>query len=336
MVIVMLTFASFIAACSLTTPAGNVDGAAGSNQGEKVTLGLTYIPNVQFSPVYVAEDDAIYQAAGINMTVRHHGGEEGLFTALTSGDEDIVLASGDEVFQARDKGINLVSIASYYSSYPVTLIVKEGSPIRSIADLEGKRVGIPGEYGSSWFALLAMLEQAGMKKSDITTVSIGYTQQAALAGGEVDAIVGFTNNELVNFTESGMAVRQVSPKEELPLVSASLITTRSWLDAHPQEAQAVVAATRSGIERVIENPQRAIEATQARDATMTSPEQVASARAVLTATMTLFARDNGRVSLVQDASQWEEMANFQARIPHLLTDPPDAAEAMTNEVVKEK
>ena len=168
---------------------------AGSNAGQSgssatgdadVTIGLTYIPNVQFAPVYVADAQGLYNDAGVTATVRHHGSDEGLFTALLAGQEDVVIASGDEAVVAASQGLDLVSIGQYYASYPGAVIVPTDSPIATLADLKGKTIGIPGEYGSSYYATLAAIKAGGLQTSDVTISSIGYTQQAALAAGQVD------------------------------------------------------------------------------------------------------------------------------------------------------
>jgi NitT/TauT family transport system substrate-binding protein len=310
-------------------------GAQSGGGADDVTIGLTYIPNVQFSPVYVAQEDGIYASEGIDTTIRHHGTDEGLFTALAAGEEDVVLASGDEVLQARDQGLDLVSISAYYQSYPVTIIVPEDSPITSTGDLEGRRIGVPGEYGSTWLGLLAALDAASLTDQDVTVVSIGYTQQAALAGGEVDAVVGFTNNDLVQFQQAGMAVRTIDlDPDTTPLVGASLISTRSWLDAHPDEARAVVAGTVAGIQRVVDDPDHAVEATEAYDDTLSGAEALNGARAVLAATTPLFTDADGAVAGEQDLDRWKAMGSFLTGIPGMLSSAPDMDAAVTNDYVQ--
>ena len=314
--------------------AGPSSGAQGAStaSGDTVTVGLTYIPNVQFSPVYVAEADGIYHDAGLDVTIRHHGSDEGLFTALAAGKEDVVVASGDEVLQARDQGMDLVSIGAYYRKYPVTVIVPEDSTIHSLADLKGHSIGVPGEFGSSWYGLLAGLDSAGLSASDVDVVSIGYTQQAALTAGKVDAIVGFTNNDLVQLRQAGMHVRTVDLPEDTPLVGASLITTRTWLDAHPEQATAVVDATVSGISRVVADPQHAVDVTKQWDDTLSEGSALSTARAVLDATTDLFEVD-GKVSGVQDLYRWKQMGTFLTTVPGLLSHTPDVAAAVTNDHV---
>lgn len=174
-----------LGACASLALSGCV---AGSNAGQSdssatgdVTIGLTYIPNVQFAPVYVADAQGMYNDAGVTATVRHHGSDEGLLTALLAGQEDVVIASGDEAAVAASQGLDIVSIGQYYASYPGTVIVPADSPIVTLADLKGKTIGIPGEYGSSYYATLAAIKAGGLQTSDVTISSIGYTQQAALA-----------------------------------------------------------------------------------------------------------------------------------------------------------
>src|SRR5699024_3045408 len=58
----------------------------------QLTLGLTYVPNVQFAPFYLAEQKGYFTDAGVDVTLRHHGESEDLFGALRSGTEDLVVA----------------------------------------------------------------------------------------------------------------------------------------------------------------------------------------------------------------------------------------------------
>lgn len=300
--------------------------------GEEVTIGLTYVPNVQFSPVYVAAEDDVFQSAGIAASIRHHGPDEGLFTALANGQEDVTIASGDEVLQARAAGLDVVSIGAYYNRYPVAIIVGADSDVQSIPDLEGKKVGVPGEFGSSWFGLLAALEMADMTTEDVEVVSIGFTQASALASGQVDAIVGFTNSDAVQLEQMGVPIRIVELAEEpVPLIAASIVTTNEWADANPQLATAVVEAIVAGEDRVIANPQHGLEATEKWDPSLADSAVRQNASHMLAATITLWEGVDGAASAYQDLEKWEKMAPFLAGI--LDMDQADMKEsgAVTNQ-----
>lgn len=303
--------------------------------GESVVVGLTYVPNVQFAPVYVAASDEIFRASGIGASIRHHGADEGLFSALIAGDEDVTVATGDEVLQARAAGLDLVSIGSYYNKYPVVVVSQKDSGIASIDDLRGKKVGLPGEYGSNWFGLLAALDNAGMTLDDIEVVSIGFTQAASLASNQVDAIVGFSNSEVVQLEQLEVPINVIplAGNEEVPLVSASIVTTREWADANPKLAAAVVGAITSGTDRVIQNPQHALEITENWDPGLTNPEARANATAMLNATIKLWEGVDGKASAYQNLELWEKMGPFLAKALDIDLQQMGVPDAATNEFV---
>lgn len=313
---------------------------AGSNAGQSgssatgdadVTIGLTYIPNVQFAPVYVADAQGLYNDAGVTATVRHHGSDEGLFTALLAGQEDVVIASGDEAVVAASQGLDLVSIGQYYASYPGTVIVPADSPIATLADLKGKTIGIPGEYGSSYYATLAAIKVGGLQTSDVTISSIGYTQQAALAAGQVDAVVGFTNNDAVQMRLSGLDIREIPLDDgSTPLVAASIVTTREWAQSHPDAARAVVSATTEAMNAIAADPQVALDATAQWDTTLTDETSLGAANAVLAATVPLWLGDDARSDGVQDLATWSSMVSFLSSIGVLEGD-VDPSAIVTNE-----
>ena len=302
--------------------------SSGTDRSASVVVGLTYIPNVQFAPAYVAVSEGIFTDNGVDASVRHHGSDEGLFTALLAGEEDVVIASGDEAAVASTQGMDLVSIGSYYRDYPGTVIVRDDSPIQSLADLKGATIGIPGEYGSNWYATLAALQGAGLTLADVTVSSIGYTQQAALTQGDVDAVVGFSNNDLVQMRLAGLDVRSIGLPDDAPLVGASIITTRAWAASHPDQARGVVASLGAAMEAIHQRPDAAIEATMAQTGTDSGAE--AAARAVLEATDPLWVDESGSANTAQDLERWGMMADFLRQINAVTTD-IDVSSVVTND-----
>lgn len=327
-----LLLAALLAGCS---PAAVPSGQP-SSPGEAAVparVGLSYIPNAQFAPFYVAEEDGLLSVdGGTPATLRHHGAQEGLFTALAAGQEDFVLAGGDEMLQARQTGLDLVSVATYYLHYPVVVIVNTDGDIDSLPDLAGKRIGVPGRFGSSWFGLQVALRSAGLTESDVEIIEIGYTQQAALTSDKVDAVVGFSNNDLVQFELAGLAVIGLPISDTPPpLVAASLITTREYLDAHPDTVRGVAEAMVAGINTVAADPERGVAATR-RQVPGLSGEALESARATLAATipiMTTAGRTDGAI----DTATWQAMGEFMLA-SGLLTTAPDITAAIAPGVLQ--
>jgi NitT/TauT family transport system substrate-binding protein len=295
------------------------------------TIGLTYIPNVQFSPFYVAEAKGSFTSAGVKAELRHHGASEGLFTALVAGQEQFVVAGADEMLQARSQGMDLIAVSSYYRSYPVVVIVGADSPITSLADLKGHSIGIPGKYGESWFGLQVALRTAGLTEADVQIKEIGYTQQAALRSGKVDAIIGFSNNDLVQSVLSSFAARSIPiTNGDVPLVGASLITTTAYAKAHPEVVRAVVAGTLAGIKGVVADQAEALTISGDYIPGLDAGATKAAAEATLAATVPLWKGADGVIDGRLDSAQWKKMADFMGA-NGLTTSTQDPTLAMSND-----
>lgn len=321
-----------------TAPAGLPSGGAASAStaasaaAQAATIGLTYIPNVQFSPFYVAEAAGDYDRHGVAATLRHHGASEALFTAIAAGQEQFVVAGADEMLQARSQGMDLVAIAQHYHRYPVVLIVPDASPIKTAADLKGRSVGVPGKYGESWFGLKVLLKGAGLAESDVTITEIGYTQQAALVSKRVDSIIGFSNNDVVAFAAAGVAVRSIPllASGTPPLVSICLITTQAYADAHPDVVKGVVAATTEGFRAAAADPAAALDATTAYVSTLKSDAAARdSAAKTLAASIAVWKDASGQITPAMDPAQFAAMATFMNE-QGLLAKAVDPAGALRN------
>lgn len=286
-------------------------GASGAS-GEPLTIGLTYTPNVQFAPFYVAEELGYFDEAGVNVELRHHGESEELFGALKGGTEQLVYAGGDEITQAVAGGVDMQSVATLYNTYPAVLIVPEDSEIQSADDLKGHSVGVPGLYGQTYFALLAMLDSAGLSQDDVDIQAIGYTQQAALSGGRVDAVMGFANNDAVQFEEQGFAIRTIDAVDPAhpTLVGPAVAAGAATIADRGDDVTAVLEAVRRAIEYIEANPEEAVDITANYVPTLTSDEQKASALATLEATIPLLAPVGDAPLLTNDPDTWAAMAEF--------------------------
>lgn len=305
--------AGLLAGCSRTTGADPQPSASSSTSADELIVGLTYVPDIQFAPLYVAQAQGWFADEGLNVTLRHHGAQERLLGALQTGDEHVVYAGGGEMMQGRSQGIDVVNFATMYQQYPVAIIVAESSPITTLEDVSGKKVGLPGEYGENWFYLLACMDHAGLARTDLNIESIGYTQIAALTGNQVDAVVGYTNNDLIRFDEAGFATRTIT-LDNPPLVSVGFGCLDQTLQNRSDELAHLLTAVHKGAEFCADQPEETVEIAADYITTMTDDEQRQHALATLKATMPLYLGDFG----AQDADRWDAMAEFMNN--HQLTE----------------
>lgn len=288
-----------------TIPASPTNMPPQAKALEDVTVGLTYIPDIQFAPFYLADKHGYFTDEGLNVTLRHHGQGESLFGALASGEEDVVNAGADEMVQARSQGIDVAAFGQLYHTYPVVLIVPDESDIAQLGDIRGKTIGVPGPFGENWFALLALLKQANLSEDDVTIEHIGFTTQAALLTGKVDAVMGFSNNDVVNFRASDLPVRTFA-LESNALQSIAV----GALDATIRERPEVLAGLRTALARAIRDiqadPKGAVADCFDYLPKVSGANKIAQAEAVLKATAKLYGDD----ALAIDASVWPDMIEF--------------------------
>ena len=317
-----------VAGCAPSTAPSTTPSAAPS-PAARATIGLSYIPNVQFAPFYVAEAQSLFAGVDATVSLRHHGATEGLFNALTSGAEDFLVAAGSEAMQARAEGVDVVAVGAYYKAFPVNVITLGSSPIRDLTDLKGRSLGVPGRFGESWLGVQVALATAGLTEKEVEIVEVGYTQVAALTTKKVDAVAGFRTNEVVQLQASGAEPRALAVAPgTVPLVSTCLLTSSAYATANPEVVRQVVAATAKAIEATAADQKAAVDvsATQI-------PGWTASARpnaeAVLAATVELMDLADGRFQPALDADQWQAMASFLER-SKLIGKPVAASDAFSN------
>ncbi len=283
-------------------------GGAAGDQTKSVTIGLTYVPNIQFAPFYVADSLGYYKDAGLKVTFHHHAAGEDEFGAIVAGHEDMIFAAGDEMLQARSHDVPIVYLAQVFTQYPVALIVPSDSPIKTAADLKGHSIGVPGAYGATYIGLLALLQQAGLTDKDVDIQTIGYTQVPALLGHKVDAVMGYINNEPIQFKKAGFDVRTIPVGDAQPLISNGLGALQKEIDSNPDVVKAVIAATLKGVDFVTTHPDEAVKISADYVPDLKDSKNAADALEVLKATIPLF-QSNGKAGAT-DPNAWTSMAQF--------------------------
>jgi uncharacterized protein len=153
--------------------------------------------------------------SGVHCVMESTEGSIANIEALRAGELDMAIVQSDWQFHAYEgdgpfagagPDRDLRAVLSLHAE-PFTLVAREDSGIRTVADLRGKRVNI-GNPGSGQRATTeALMATNGWAMADFAQVSElpSDQQAAALAGGRVDAIVftvGHPSGEIYDATES--------------------------------------------------------------------------------------------------------------------------------------
>ncbi|MEW6717629.1 MAG: ABC transporter substrate-binding protein [Chloroflexota bacterium] len=225
---------------------------------DHIRLSMGYLPNVQFTPFYVALEKGYYQNAGIDLEFDYSFETDGV-TLVGSNELQFAVVSGEQVPLARAQGLPVVYVMAWYQDYPVAIVAKKGSGITSPADLRGKRIGLPGLWGASYIGLRALLNWADIPESSLTLESIGFNQVEALVTDQEQAVVVYVNNEPIQLQALGYEIDTIRVADYIQLASNGLITNETTIKNNPDLVRRMVQATLQGLEDTIENPDEAFE-----------------------------------------------------------------------------
>ena len=247
-------------ASTCATPPPSGAGGCGAQAPTELKVGLGYIPSVQFAPFYRAQQAGFYAAAGLAVTFENKIDSD-LVTVVGQGALDIGVADGTSVIPAVSQGIPIRYVATIYGTYPSIVFAKATSGITGAADLAGRKIGIPGKYGSSWIMLQALLDSVGLAPDDVTIVLYpDFGQGVAMQQGAVDAATGFANNEPVQLELTGADAVVLHVDRIVALPGPGLIVGTATLDAKAAAVRAFVAATIRAMNEIAAEPKVGLDA----------------------------------------------------------------------------
>lgn len=184
-----------------------------------------------------------------------------LLESLNVGNVDISADVADTVpVFAQAAGATLTYFAQETASPQAqAIVVRQDSPVQSLADLKGKKVAVTKAAGTHYL-LIAALNKAGLKFSDIQPAYLTPADgRAAFENNKVDAWVtwepfltsvqrqlptrtladGTGLAQYKRYYLTGTAYAKAHP-EVLKLVFAELQKAGEWTKAHPDQAAAIL------------------------------------------------------------------------------------------------
>ena len=104
-----------------------------------------------------------------------------------------------------------------------------------------------------------MLSANGLTEADVNGNDIGFTQVESLLSDQVEAVVGYANNEPVQLAGLGEDVNVIYVADYIDMVANGVITNEQTIAENPELVEAFVRATLRGLSDTLANPDEAFE-----------------------------------------------------------------------------
>jgi NitT/TauT family transport system substrate-binding protein len=214
------------------------------------------------APYGIALAKGFFKKHGIDITgiISGAGGGNSVRAAMASdlgyGD---VTAAPVIAAAAQGQDIKIIGMTSR-SLADLVVVVMPNSPMKTAADMKGKKFGISNPKSLGEMMGVLVMEKAGLKQGDVQMVALGSLGGAltALEKGAIDV----TAMPVILFRTRGGESKYrvlVGPKE-LPLIPSQLgMATTKAMKEHPEKLRAIQAARREGTKFIYEHTDEAIQ-----------------------------------------------------------------------------
>jgi NitT/TauT family transport system substrate-binding protein len=175
---------------------------------------LTFIlgdktPPLMNSLNLIAQGAGFYQIEHLTVTTILVDGTDKVVPACARGEADICPIGIEAAIQAYDQGLHMKMFLTRASKFGYVIAVLQDSPIKTLADLKGKTIGVHTLTGSSpVLTTQSALATVGLKPTDYSLAAIGMDDSAAnaLSSGKV-AAAALPLYELIPYIVGGMKLR---------------------------------------------------------------------------------------------------------------------------------
>jgi ABC-type nitrate/sulfonate/bicarbonate transport system substrate-binding protein len=220
-----------------------------------LALQLSWIKNNEFVGEFFADSKGYYTEAGFDKVDLVTGPVDSADALVVAGTVDVGLSAPDATARLiTEQGADLVIIGSTYQKNPFCILsLEEGKPIRTVADLAGKTIGIQAGTNQSIFEGFCKANNVDTSTFKTTVVQFEPTP---LTEKKVDGFMAYLVNEPFIVEADGFTPVTLSFAENgLPLTAETFCVTRSALAENRDKFKAFLTAEIKGWSDAVADPE---------------------------------------------------------------------------------
>lgn len=221
---------------------------------DKMTVLLDWFVNPDHGPLIIAQEKGYFADAGLEVEIVAPADPSAPPKLVAAGQADIAISYQPQLHLQVAEGLPLVRVGTLVATPLNCLLVLEEGPVKSLADLKGRKVGY-SVAGVEEALLTGMLAPHNVTPSDIELINVNFSLSPALMSGQVDAVIGaFRNFELNQMDIEGVKGRCFYLEEEGIPSYDELIYVANPANMDADKMARFIGATELATQFIINNP----------------------------------------------------------------------------------
>jgi len=213
---------AIFAALVLALVAGDLRAQA--NLARKTPVKIIYSAlTASNGPVWVAGDQGLFEKYGLDVEIVHGRGASPI-QALAGGTVELGHFAGASVISANLAGSDLIFVAAQSNFVVLSMWTKNDSPIKSLADLAGKRIGVSAPGSATHTIARITLHNVGIAEKDVKFIHHG-----ALPDIFVSLDKGLVDVGIASAPRPGLRELVDLATQKIPFLQGAIIVNRSYL-----------------------------------------------------------------------------------------------------------
>ena len=221
---------------------------------DKMTLILDWFVNPDHGPIIIAKEKGFFADQGLEVEIVAPSDPAIPPKLVAAGKADLAVSYQPQLHLQIHEGLPVKWVGTLVATPLNCLLVKADSPIKSAADLKGKKIGF-SVAGVEEALMSAILKPHGLTVADVEMINVNWSLSPSIMSGQVDAVIGaFRNFELNQMDIDGVPGRCFYLEEEGLPAYDELIYIANAETMDKDKIRRFLAATELATQYIVNHP----------------------------------------------------------------------------------